>query len=357
MLPVRRAYELDDRPEEQRWLIDELWAESAVGIVGGEPKCCKSFLALDVAVSVASGTPCLRRFAVSRRGPVLLYAAEDALDVVRRRLAGIAEAAGTCFRSLDVHVITAPSVRLDAPKDRGRLRETVAALEPRILILDPFVRLHRIDENAAAEVAPLLAYLRELQREHQVAVMLVHHARKGAGRIRAGQALRGSSELHAWGDSNLYLRRCRDDLVLGIEHRAAASPGDLRLVLGGDRDAVALEVVETDHVVVQDDVVDTSLGERIIELLAEADHPLSSRALRRACRVRTATLGEALRQLERDQVITRSSAGFELARSRSGVSVSRTSLQTTGNGNGKQPDDELPGETEAGSAEVQPAEG
>jgi hypothetical protein len=36
----------------------------AVGIVGGEPKCCKSFLALDLAVAVASGTACLRRFPV-----------------------------------------------------------------------------------------------------------------------------------------------------------------------------------------------------------------------------------------------------------------------------------------------------
>jgi hypothetical protein len=43
-----------------------LWSEQAVGIVGGEPKCCESFLALDLAVAVASGTTCLRRFAVSR---------------------------------------------------------------------------------------------------------------------------------------------------------------------------------------------------------------------------------------------------------------------------------------------------
>ena len=71
---------------------------------------------------------------------------------------------------------------------------------------DPFVRLHRIDENTASEVAPLLAYLRELQRTLGCAVALVHHARKG-GHARAGQALRGSSELHAWGGSNLYLRR------------------------------------------------------------------------------------------------------------------------------------------------------
>jgi hypothetical protein len=41
-----------------------LWSEQAVGIVGGEPKCCKSFLALDLAVAVAYGTPCLRHFSV-----------------------------------------------------------------------------------------------------------------------------------------------------------------------------------------------------------------------------------------------------------------------------------------------------
>ena len=59
-LPVSAAHALPECPEERRWLIEDLWAEEAVGIVGGEPKCCKSFLALDIAVSVASGTPCLR---------------------------------------------------------------------------------------------------------------------------------------------------------------------------------------------------------------------------------------------------------------------------------------------------------
>ena len=93
-LPVSQAYRLADRAEEQRWLVTGLWSEQAVGIVGGEPKCCKSFLALDLAVAVASGTACLRRFPVARPGRVLLYAAEDALHVVRRRLEGICAAAG-----------------------------------------------------------------------------------------------------------------------------------------------------------------------------------------------------------------------------------------------------------------------
>jgi RecA-family ATPase len=226
LLPVEPAYRLADRAEESRWLVTGLWGEQAVGIVGGEPKCCKSFLALDLAVAVAAGTPCLRRFAVPHPGRVLLYAAEDALDIVRRRLEGICAAAGLRLADLDVQVITAPSVRLDVDLDRRSLAETVAELQPRLLILDPFVRLHRIDENASGEVAPLLAYLRELQRRHAVAVLVVHHAKKGAGRARAGQALRGSSEFHAWGDSNLYLRRDGDDLSLSVEHRAAPSiPG------------------------------------------------------------------------------------------------------------------------------------
>src|ERR1700729_3713995 len=145
-LPVQRASELSiDSASLTQWLVQGLWSDQAVGILGGEPKCCKSFLALDLAVSVASGTPCLRRFAVSRAGRVLLFAAEDALHIVRRRLEGICAAAGLALADLDIQVITAPILRLDLDADRRNLADTVARLLPRLLILDPFVRLHRID--------------------------------------------------------------------------------------------------------------------------------------------------------------------------------------------------------------------
>jgi RecA-family ATPase len=136
-LPVQPAWRLADCPEQQRWLVDGLWSEAAVGIIGGEPKCCKSFLALDLAVAVAAGIPCLRRFAVARPGRVLLYPAEDALHVVRRRIDGICAAAGINLAQLDVQVITAPSLRLDLESDRIGLDETIARLKPRLLILDP----------------------------------------------------------------------------------------------------------------------------------------------------------------------------------------------------------------------------
>lgn len=310
LLPVEPAHALPTCPDEKRWLIDGLWADQGVGIVGGEPKCCKSFLALDMAVAVASGTPCLRRFRVAEPGRVLLFAAEDALHVVRRRLDGICRAAGVTLAKLDLHVITAPSVRLDVAADCARLAETVAVLKPKLLVLNPFVRLHRIDENTAAEVAPLLAYLRDLQRRHQLAVVVVHHARKGAGKTRDGQALRGSSEFHAWGDSNLYLRRAGDQLMLAVEQRAAASTTGIPLVLRVDADVVALEVVAASAPAVA--LAALSIAEKIEQALADAATPLSLAALRRACRIRTATLGEAIAALARQGRVRKTAAGYEL---------------------------------------------
>ena len=309
-LPVTRASELPVCPPEHAWLIHDLWADQAVGIVGGEPKCGKSFLALDMVVSVAAGVPCLRRFPASRGGPVLLYAAEDALHVVRTRLGGICRAAAVTLADLPIHVITAPSLRLDRAEDRQQLQTTVATLQPVLLVLDPFVRLHRIGENASSEVAPLLAYLRELQRRFALAVVLVHHARKGAGSVRGGQALRGSSELHAWGDSNLYLRRVDERLLLSIEHRAAPSQSGLALALRGGDDALALAIVDATPVL---HVPPPSPLDKLEDVLAHTDHPLTVAELRQACRIRTAHVCQALAALTATGRVHKTAAGYQLA--------------------------------------------
>jgi RecA-family ATPase len=309
-LPVEPAYRLSAQADEQRWLVTDLWSEGAVGIVGGEPKCCKSFLALDLAVAVASGQPALRRFVVPDPGRVLLYAAEDAQHIVRARLEGICAAAGCEFAALDVQVITTPTLRLDLQRDRERLGRTIAAFKPRLLILDPFVRLHRIDENSSGEVAPILAYLRELQRRHALAVLVVHHAKKSSAHVRAGQALRGSSELHAWGDSNLYLRRAQTGgLTLTIEHRAAASLPSLALELTAQGAALGLTVVEKLDTPV---TPPSSLDERITRVLQEAARPVPPSELRQLCRVRHATLHERLRALTGSGLLLHETAGYRL---------------------------------------------
>jgi len=318
-LPTLLAHRIAERPQECRWLIDELWGDEAVGIVGGEPKCCKSFLALAMAVSVAGGVPCMRRFVPTQTGRVLLFAAEDALHVVRQRLAGIAAAGGRALADLDIHVITAPTVRLDVERDRDALADTIVALKPKLLVLDPFVRLHRIDENLSGEVAPLLAYLRELQRRHHLAVVLVHHARKGGAKMRAGQALRGSSEFHAWGDSNLYLRRHGDQLTLSVEHRAAASIAAISLQLAVEGDAVALATLDRNSAEPAATIpiatpAAPTVQQKIEAQLTAAAAPLTAAAIRKLCRIRNATLTAALTDLVAAGRVRKDTTGYVIAR-------------------------------------------
>lgn len=310
-LPVMPAHQLTRREPEHRWLIEGLWGADAVGTIGGEPKSCKSFLALGMAVSVASGRPCLGRFAPHRTGRVLLFAAEDALHVVRERLEGICAHFRFDLPDLDLWVITAPTVRLDVEDDRRRLAATVAELKPVLLILDPFVRLHRVDENVSSAVVPLLAFLREIQRRENCAVALVHHARKGAAKVRPGQALRGSSEFHAWSDSSLFLRRRGDELHMSVEHRAHPSLSGIALTLHTTPASLAL--VASDQPTEAIDPVPTrprAARDRVLQVLAGRDHPLHIRDLRSRCRIRTATLCAILNELKTDRLATQTNGGW-----------------------------------------------
>ena len=306
-LPVVRVGEIAREDKGHGWLVEQLWGESSVGVIGGAPKCSKTWLGLDMALSVATGTACLGKYAVPRSGPVLVYLAEDALPVVRERVAGMARHRGLELAGVEIHVITAPTLRLDRDPHRGRLLETAKRLRPRLLLLDPLVRLHAIDENHAGEVAGLLAYFRSLQRQLDLSVVLVHHTRKNAaGGVAAGQGLRGSSDLHAFGDSNLYLRRSRERLVLSSEHRAApASPPVYLELVATSAETAHLEVVAE-----LNGEKRGTLQEQVLALLTPGAVQTRGK-LRDALAVKNERLGEALESLEQAGQVRRTAAGWQ----------------------------------------------
>jgi hypothetical protein len=310
VLPVVRVAELPSEELAERWLVEQLWCARSVGVIGGAPKCAKTWLGLDMALSVATGTPCLGRYAVPEPGPVLVYLAEDALRAVRERIEGMARHRGLDLEAVEIHVITVPVLRLDHDRDRTRLWETARRLRPRLLVLDPLVRLHGIDENHAGDVAELLGYFRTLQRELGLSVLLVHHTRKNAAEgAAAGQGLRGSGDIHAFGDSNLYLRRTEERLILSSEHRAApaSAPVDLQLV-ATDAETTHLEVIA------EPDVQNgRGLEEQVLNRLAEGA-VLTRTRLRDALAVNNERLGKALESLERAGKIGRAPGGWQRLR-------------------------------------------
>ena len=310
-LRVVRASAIETPPAHKKWLIENLWTSQAVGIVGGSPKCLKSFLTLEMAISVASGSPCLATFPVAQTGPVLLYAAEDSLPEVRLRLESLARHHESELHELDINVIAVDSLYLDRAIEQDRLTATVQLYHPALLILDPLVRLHTADENVAGQMAALLGYLRTLQRRTGVAVMLVHHARKQPSPAGAGYSLRGSSDLYAWVDSFLYLQRRRGQLTLSVEHRSAPGLGPLGFDLVESPHGPYLQL--TPSVPMNGSREPDTLPARILEMLARSPEPVTADRLRSVLQIRNQRVVEVLRSLTSTGEIVRSVQGYSVS--------------------------------------------
>ena len=327
----------------ERWLIESLWAAQGVGLVGGTPKTGKTWAVLELALSVASGTPAFDRFDVHQPGPVLFYGAEDRESSIRERVAQLCLRRGVELGSLPLRLVRGDRVHLDSPEDRLKLERALGQHRPRLLVLDPLVRLHTGSESTAQHVAELLGYLRSLQRGFELAIMVTHHLSKQKGKAAAlqpGQALRGSGDLHAWGDSNLYLSRCRGGAVkLHVEQRNAHSfdePLYYRLAFD-EAGGAHLEVLDEPPEEVEESssqgvrqgpppskrrevaLQAPPLRDRILKEL-EVSGPVSQKKLRGRLRVRNQLLTDELRSLEAGKTVVRGRKGWHLAEGEAGSS-------------------------------------
>lgn len=310
--PVLRASDLEASQSPKPWLIERLWTAGAAGFVSGPPKSLKTWTVLEMAVSVASGTPCFGSFPVPRAGPVLLYAAEDPLPTLRLRIQSLAHSHGLTIDQVEILVITADSLRLDRRADREKLMITVDRHRPALVILDPLVRLHSQDENQSGPMAELLGHIRALQRRNGTAVTIVHHSRK-AGTHSAGQSMRGSSDLYAFLDSLVSLQRRHGRLSLSAEHRSAPGLGPLPLELVAASDAHQGPSLRLCTPQDEEQPEEEPLLQRITRLLSESGEPLTTDSIRAALQVRRQRLLDTLRGLCETGTVRRDGSGYRLA--------------------------------------------
>jgi hypothetical protein len=137
--------------------------------------------------------------------------------------------------------------------------------------------------------------------------MLVHHTRKNAAAgAAAGQGLRGSGDIHAFGDSNLYLRRAKEHLVLSTEHRAAPASPPIHLTLvTANPETIHLEVIAQHQ-----DARPRSLQEQVLDI-SGGGIVLTRAKLRDCLAVKNERLGAVLESLERAGRLHRSAAGWQ----------------------------------------------
>jgi len=314
ILPVAHASELEKGNGTAGWLIERLWTAGGVGILAGQPKSLKTYVALEMAVSVASGSPCLGTFPVSVQGPALVYAAEDSPSNLRSRLESLAAQRNLRLENLDLRVITSDFIRLDHPQDQKRLHETVLLYRPALLVLDPLVRLHCQDENQAGPMAALLGYLRRLQRLTATAVLVVHHLRKGSNTTGTGYNLRGSSDLYAWVDSFVSLQRRNDRVTISAEHRAASPlpPLPIELVHATEKSqAPWLRIRSQELGPLEPDQDRLRLS--LLDVLRGAQRPLKTEELRQRLQVRKQRVTTILQDLCEKGLVLRLTGGYRSA--------------------------------------------
>jgi hypothetical protein len=193
--------------------------------VGGEPKVGKSLLVANLALALAAGIDRLG-FSIPTRRRVLICQFELPVPQFVSRLASMRRALGA---AADQHLLVdtrASGHLLSTAQGLNHFVSAARAAAAEVLVLDPLYSTHDQDENDTRAMAALCQSLLRLRDTACAALVVVHHVRKSIGRHEIGTAFRGSSALHAVGDSYLLLTRPAPQLAtieLRFQFRYAAA--------------------------------------------------------------------------------------------------------------------------------------
>ena len=213
------------------WIEPGLLPPQGILFVGGEPKVGKSLLVANLALALAAGSN-RAGFTVSAARRVLVCQFELPTEQFVARLAAMRGSMGAAADNNLLVDTRASGHLLNAPQGLNHFLSAARAAAAEVIVLDPLYSAHDQDENDTRSMAALCQSLLRLRETSKAALIVVHHVRKSITRDEIGSAFRGSSALHAVGDSYLLLTRPSAHLAASVELRfqfryAAAPPARL----------------------------------------------------------------------------------------------------------------------------------
>ncbi len=188
------------------WVFEDLLAQGELGLIAAAGGLGKTWLALLLGLSTATGRALLPAFRPTRPLKTLLLLGEDSELMLWRRFRAIPGVdAEPTLRRENFHVIAHHAEPLVAysggnpvrtPRWRW-LKERIAGAGFQVILLDPLARWHSVDENSATAMTAVVQALETLTETGTV--LVTHHVRKGDGKSDGGglgsDAARGSSAL------------------------------------------------------------------------------------------------------------------------------------------------------------------
>lgn len=236
-----------------KWLVRHILPVPGLTLLYGPSGQGKSFVALDWALSVATGEPWLGQYPVDAKGTVI-YIACEGTGGLKRRIAAwmkhhlsapLPEDIAFCLKNVDLY---------DAEERAGLLAELTTTYPPvtlyhaeegewvdlirplKLIVIDTVARVFQgDDENDNAQMSEFIRAIEEFATLHGAAVLLVHHSAKASAKNeRGGGALRGAMDA-------CYMCQGRKD-----SGRLASVTLTCNKMKDADERAVEMEMVEYD---------------------------------------------------------------------------------------------------------------
>jgi hypothetical protein len=191
-------------------------------ILGGPSGVGKSWLAFDLALSVANGIPWLGHFPTAQGG--VLYVDEEGSgyhdwermeSLIRTR-----EELGDYQKSTDeLRLSVMHGLQLDTERGLTIIRRDVERYRPKLVIFDTLVRMHGGVENSNEDMARFFNVANKLKSVYDMAMVFINHVRKPTKEEMGdlGDMLRGASDIRAWPDG-VVVATTHDDTAIKLSH-------------------------------------------------------------------------------------------------------------------------------------------
>lgn len=180
---ARQVAEWADPPA-GHYLLGDLVLRGGRTIVLGDSGHGKTTLVLQMIAAIVDGRPFLHwRGAAAADETALVVDLEQGRKSIKRAVvdAGLDE-------HDRVHVAAVPDgLALDQPEDFTALENLIAAVDPVVVVLDPYYKAHRADDpNAERPIVELMRRLDTLRARYGFALILPAHPRKRQGKDDVG---------------------------------------------------------------------------------------------------------------------------------------------------------------------------
>ena len=224
---LKSILEDDSSPPEP--IIDNgILLDGTILIIVGPAKSKKTFLTQNLALSIAMGND-FAGFKITKPKKVLYYLAEGGYFPNRERLRKMAE--NISPDNTENFLIDFPPYMLINHKENyDEICKTIKELDAEVVIFDPLIRFHDVDENSATGMSEVLGIIRQLIEKLGISVILVHHT----GKVQS-KGGRGSSVIIGEYDSCITIHKEQDNYIrLTYDMRHVETPPSNRIRFNPD---------------------------------------------------------------------------------------------------------------------------